>query len=807
MPNISFSFGYIFSPFQTADIHILKSHWALFVKVIARELHARKLLSDNHPAVIAGTGGLTNLLKTATISWLSQWSAVVTSTWAASAHMTFGNRLLNLAKETGPEMVASASAVAMGWSLLASVSLGGLWIALNLLVSTAHAASNSDLARTMLSDMLPFLNQGGSSTGQLAQAVGKMSAVMSLVAFYLAGVQVLWCSLLLLVDYTTSPENAKSRYSPVMFVIRIAIAIGLLVPIKDGWSGSQIIVAQLAMYGSDKATEAWSQGASYLADSGQWLSRPGVAKADVANLTAGILLDEACEAIWNTRQPEKGEDGVDFQIQDTFTNDGVLAYDLRTTNAWYGQMQGLNLESAHQCGSIRYNVSSSAVSDIVSAHKSTAEATRQRIKQYLADSVGNLWKCLSTDNGCFPLDQTKVAEFVNSFYTDIDSKIGASFNTSKSTLTAKLKNAGTNQGWVGAGAWLNTISNLQGQLAEAGAATPTVEPPRPLSGKYADPLLASALDHSRAWVDNGMAAAMPFHAPDNGSVAGTNAAWHNASDGMWTHLFEITDADPLAQVSSLGYAMYYSGAALWAATTVVSGGTSSLAGRSMDAAAKLLGMGATVGSSAVMSGLGKLADTISPITNAIALTLFIVGLSLAYLVPALPLIRFMFSVLQWLINVVEVVLLVPVMLVLMITAESGGLLGPTAKAGFWLIIGMIVRPILTIIGFVVGIVMLSTAVKMVNALLWPWVRDFASGGYVSGLGPIGFVAFAVIYMVIIYGFVNTISKFPETLPAAAHRWIGANAGGERDDGAAISGVAASVTNRLMQRMPRSTSPR
>lgn len=162
---------------------------------------------------------------------------------------------------------------------------------------------------------------------------------------------------------------------------------------------------------------------------------------------------------------------------------------------------------------------------------------------------------------------------------------------------------------------------------------------------------------------------------------------------------------------------------------------------------------------AVMGALGK---GIGPIIQGAALASILVGLALAYLVPALPFIRFYFAVLGWLLAFVECVVLVPVALVLMVTADHGGFFGPAAKAGLWNIVALIARPVLTVAGFIAGLMLMAAALTILNATMLPMVRDLMQGDVML----LAFVAYALIYLGVAYLAVNSSTKAAELLPQA-----------------------------------------
>jgi conjugal transfer/type IV secretion protein DotA/TraY len=182
----------------------------------------------------------------------------------------------------------------------------------------------------------------------------------------------------------------------------------------------------------------------------------------------------------------------------------------------------------------------------------------------------------------------------------------------------------------------------------------------------------------------------------------------------------------------------------------------------------------------------------------------LVGMALAYWVPMLPFIRFMFAVLGWFQEVVTVVILIPLMLTQMVSVEGQGLVPPIVKSCAWSILAAALRPMVTVIGFVVGILMATAWVALLNQAFLAGFRNSQNG---ETWGISGTFAYYAIYLFFVYVSMNTLFKMPEYVTHAMYRVLNANAGGERDDAGAVATAANALAQRFLPGLTRQRAAR
>ena len=148
--------------------------------------------------------------------------------------------------------------------------------------------------------------------------------------------------------------------------------------------------------------------------------------------------------------------------------------------------------------------------------------------------------------------------------------------------------------------------------------------------------------------------------------------------------------------------------------------------------------------------------------------MLIAGAVLAFVLPALPFIRFLFGVFGWLVNVVEAVLAVTVFAAAHVTrGQDRGLMVPATRQGWLFLPGLILRPPLMLFGLILGYFVFLAAIGLLNAIWLPQLRD---AGASDGLGPIGFLAMLTLYVMLCYALMNGAFKLIDLLPRRS--WSG-----------------------------------
>ncbi len=168
------------------------------------------------------------------------------------------------------------------------------------------------------------------------------------------------------------------------------------------------------------------------------------------------------------------------------------------------------------------------------------------------------------------------------------------------------------------------------------------------------------------------------------------------------------------------------------------------------------------------------------------------GVVLFYVLPFLPFVYFYFAVASWVKAIFEAMVGVPLWALAHLRIDGEGLPGDAAQNGYFLILEIFIRPILTVVGLVAAIAIFGTQVRVLN-LIWDLVTTNASGYGDDYAGTTAFdilsmndvegrryqrgivdqFFFTVIYTVVCYMMALASFKLIDKIPDNILRWAGA----------------------------------
>lgn len=97
------------------------------------------------------------------------------------------------------------------------------------------------------------------------------------------------------------------------------------------------------------------------------------------------------------------------------------------------------------------------------------------------------------------------------------------------------------------------------------------------------------------------------------------------------------------------------------------------------------------------------------------LPLLLYGLALAYYLPAIPFIRWISALVGWIILVVEALVAAPLWLCAHALPEGDGAAGQHGKRGYFLLLGIIIRPPLMVCGFFAAVILMNVVGRLLGA--------------------------------------------------------------------------------------------
>lgn len=638
-------------------------------------------------------------------------------------------------------------------------------------------------------------------------------------------------------------KRFQSIYSP----LRLVIAVLLLLPLSYGYNTGQYVVLWAAKYGSAFATNAWwlfnlNAGDNPLGLQPQeMISRPK--PQDIESILNFFYLVHTCKAAYKIGQDidikpyfvrQAGSVGGASTSQNVGTsttfNDGMLFYDQGDISVVFGEEDPKHTNYPANvkpyCGSIGYPTLSknvNGVTDIYDLYFSFIMALWDDtdLSAYGTKMACNLKfqgldksQCNSAASPSVGWGAPNDAPAGQDFYVNMRLNTQANYTAQMDSQIITLRST-TNpylimdmdtvmHGWGGAGLWFNKIATFNGAFVDAllnmpmpleypmvmahvakkkmafekspdanemyspqtssGGKTITMDRQMDDSGT-GDPAMgseiASLLAATYDDVQNSDITSKP-------KVSNANSAVKNFVSVLFGHngLFDFRsngEVFPLAKLSMLGREIIDKTIIMFATGGIVSG---------------LGGLASQTGGPAeILGDLGK-----SMISFAsIGIT---TGVLLYYITPFMPFLYFFFAVGRWVKSIFEAMVAIPLWALAHMKLGGEGIPGPGGIAGYFLILEILLRPILTLFGLLLGMgifMALSAGLDSVFNLAIANIGGFdmttlSSGGTDnfanSARDGMDALFYTILYAVLTYMLATSSFKLIDLFPNAIMRWGG-----------------------------------
>ena len=404
------------------------------------------------------------------------------------------------------------------------------------------------------------------------------------------------------------------------------------------------------------------------------------------------------------------------------------------------------------------------------------------------------------------------------------------FDSKKKTVWARYNAENTDAymtpeilkyGWGGAGIWFNKIAQINGAFASAVINHPefssyplvmenvrenrkktesdnsplkqfdpqtSIDKPIQFSsetGPNALPIAIGLYKVHEYW--NGEPANMANTEKDATSGAIETAMnFMLGTDGLFAMTAENAHIHPLAQLVSLGKSLVDNAIGAVAGSTLLSAGGGFL-------------------QALQMSG-GQFAQATSGLIMSTAFIGITAGVVLYYVLPFLPFLFFYFAVATWIKAIFEAMVGVPLWALAHIRTDGEGLPGDAASNGYFIILEIFLRPVMTVIAMIGALIIFTAQVRILN-FIWLLVTSNA-GGFdgdvdITFIGGISFKRtiidqffFTVLYAIIVYMLAMASFKLIDRIPDDILRWMGSQASGFSDinqDQQAVEQISGKVT--------------
>jgi len=647
-----------------------------------------------------------------------------------------------------------------------------------------------------------------------------MFSTYSTAMLVLAGFLVLYHLLVIIAGTAHEGKLGGRSMNQLWAPIRLVMAIGMLVPLggANGFNSGQMAVMHVAKFGSGLASNIWMSFANgYSSASGAFIIMPRL--PDVAPLLKELLKSMVCEYAYNAYGAEMNNS---FSVKIT---DWKYLSDRSNITRRSFQLKNNLVKSDSEydvCGYVEmanpgYKASGSGFEFLQT--DTTLNANNQARKSILDLHKKAIDDALTIGS---PLDKLaeQIWEAANASNNTAVNDPNATLSTAdlilfldqvkayRSTIQNGLWNAITAggldgydmqvdamaRGWPSAAVWFNNIARLNGFISDVAQMIPTANSKiqnliADYGGDSVDPTVArlfSAIESvdislgklPQIMVDTNnqgqfteIGSLMQFanygtgtdgadrffrylsenltillgKGGDNGNETIVPAAAGKAAQ------LELNTANPLAELSAIGYRLI----SLAIASTKLNKSCQAQQQKEVQ----------ETGMALTTCDTGSASFIIQAATGA----MISAGVMLAFILPLMPFIRFMFGILAWVLSMFESVIAIPVVALAHIKMDGEGIAGPTARTAYLLLLQLFLRPALMIFGLILALVIFNFMIVALNEFFSAAIRSVEGGG---DLGAINAVVYAVLYGVMAYAFANASFKAIDLVPSQCLQWIG-----------------------------------
>ena len=596
-------------------------------------------------------------------------------------------------------------------------------------------------------------------------------------------------------------------------IVRVVTAVALMAPLAGGLNGAQHIVLGLANLGGDFATAVWSPFTADILSPTRSIA-PGRGPQAIRTIIGRALVLEVCLASANAGgsalvERETVAEALPPRTTTRYagaTSDvppegcGAIVYDGHGTTVLDGFLVWPWEEGADP-PPVDYELAQVAAGRVPAAHYHALNTElAPAIRSLAADIAARFVPGSPTYGDPLPdADATLGPSGLEAAYTRIlGDALSASRRDQDEAMRELAETYAEESSWLWAATFFHTLAWQTGRFETAAAETPEIRLPTESLTQWS-PTAAAAVRQTLAWLS--ASNWPPVAVATTASVAqGTASTDFSDLFGALIHFVPIdwtvmASADnPILSLASLGFWLMTGALAAIGSLAAIAVANSSVT--AIPIIGKALNVFATTWP--ILDGF----------VTVLLSGMLLAGLVLAYLLPAVPFIRFLFGILTWMLSVIEAVLAITIFAAAHITREDADTLVTRQTRLGWLFLpGLVLRPVLMIFGLVLGYFAFKAIISLLNAV---WVPLMQISHAQAGASPLGFLAMLAIYTIVAWTACNACFKLIDILPTHVLTWIGGaagiDAGGTEGAGIAAVGAAsragAVTTPGFMGRMGR-----
>ena len=587
------------------------------------------------------------------------------------------------------------------------------------------------------------LNVGSMNIPQ--SALGDMFSIMN--AFILSGTTFYILKVLYegVAGTAHTGEWLGKQYSTFWAPIRTAGMLGLIAPVSGGYCLAQVIVMYCITMSIGVADQVANLGMDMVVKQGvvQMPDKVASSRAMVETLFKSMV----CAAAVNKAAAEEGS--TPWITAHQSTNSSTQA-----TTVTFGGDPANNL-SANVCGGITVlsannDMTNAAVGPALqTVYSDLQPAVNAIVANVFPDGAGTGGDPGVTNGGTSALQPGAITRAADDYDQAMYRAAAAYLNSQGGNFTATWAKTVHDQGFAALGGLMLGISRWQDQIRAAMDFTPgtigmntsqlgdTVKE-LPLALLQAQSYIASNTGPVAGADPNatGLAIAPPTVSDNTEWLGGVFASgFQGVARAASSSFFNYQD--PFGSMQRAGMALMTGATAAWVATLSAVGAVS--AASSSLVAKATVGLFANIG-----AGVGAVAPAIFATAVLMIIPFFVGGLLLAYVLPMMPYAVYTIAVIGWSVSAVVAVVSAPIWAAVHAVPHGEGLVNEAAKAGYKLLLSLVIKPTLLVFGFFLSLVAFSAAEFLIQKTAGTAMQMLFGNAMLAG--PLVSVIFNVVGM-------------------------------------------------------------
>lgn len=654
-------------------------------------------------------------------------------------------------------------------------------VALSLYTLSAHALDlnatgivpppDSDLSLQGINRIFG-LDSAESEFNVLSNAMGIWNGSMMFIGSIIVGYIIIMGVLKTAHDGAALGQNWNSMIVP----FRASVGLTMTAPVFGGYATIQLLVVWCAIQGVGVADMMWTSIVGQISKNGGYVVQP---QLDQESLRVFKTLYRAttCEVATNKYIASEIASGATNYGADPYLK--AATYGVGATTAGGATLQKSRLASDYgiaikndyfDCGGFQWapahfnsaqneansaggfgNFNLSGLFSTDTMGSQIIESQRNAIMMIHTQMVDVVTKELDETNPT-PMTLNQASAIADQYTAIMGAMVQQVDNYVKNEGLTEFGQQASKDGWAMAGAYYARISHFNAAANSLAHSAPNDIEQAP---KIANSTIQKAMDAADENISSLEKEMTPGAKLQQDELTGTGlAAWAHPFLNMQSGMINLIQksGDPLTRMQNMGHLIIdvaYVGAA---ASMIPVVRTASVA---VDSASKV-------------PGIGKMISGVTSFLGSMIVALLIAGIFMAFVLPLIPYMLMLFSVMAWYTSLFIAFVAAPLWMISHATPDGHEAFG-SGSNGYVLLMSIVLRPALTILAMIGSMAILFVMDSLLSA---GYMTAFAGAQMNSVSGPVGLIVGVLIYCIISVVLVYSAYHLVQTVPNAILSWIG-----------------------------------